>query len=668
MHGFLPTRTGRLSLLGVVALGAALALGRQLNSLTPAAEPTATAAAEPGTQPLTFPEVRPWLEAHCLRCHGPVKPKGGIDLSAFTDEKSIQRQRKLWRRVLTQIETLEMPPAGAKPLAPGQREQLTLWLKHTLRAADPNNPDPGPSPIRRLSRAQYDRTLRDLLGLPFSSGAEVGMPDDVGQGFDTLAEALTLPPVLLEKYFSAADKALEHVQAGARIRRGDGDAQEKAARAAYDRLFVLRPNWLVSDRAAATVILTRFLPRAFRRPVEGREVARYVRLFDQAVAGGADFDSGVRLAVKAALVSPHFLFRLEKDRQPPGSDKAYRIGDHELAVRLAYFLWSSTPDERLALLADEGRLADPTVLEAEVRRMLADPRARALTEDFAAQWLQLRKVADARPTTEFFPTFTPSLRQAMVTETTTFFDKLREEDRSVLELLDADYAYVNADLARHYGLPPVEGPALRKVSLRPQDRRGGLLSMGAVLSMTSHTSRTSPTLRGKYVLEVVLGTPPPPPPPNVGMLKEETKKGEEPKTFRELMARHAAEASCAGCHAKIDPLGYGLENFDAVGRWRISQGKEKIDASGKLPTGESFDGADGLKKLLLQRKDQFVRNLAGQMLTYALGRELDFPDEPTVEALAADLRKNDYRFSTLVLGVVRSYPFQHRKNTDAGGN
>jgi hypothetical protein len=660
MHGFPPSPTGRLVLLGVLAVAAAAFLGRHHLPLTPAT----AEAAEPEKRVATFAEVRPWLEMHCLRCHGSVKPKAGIDLSTFTDEQSIQRQRKLWRRVLTQVETLEMPPAGARPLAAEQRDQLTAWLKHTLRAADPDNPDPGPSPIRRLSRAQYDRTLRDLLGLPFSSGSEVGMPDDAGQGYDTRAEALTLPPVLLEKYFSAADQALAHVSAGARFRRGEGNNEEKASRAAYDQLFLVRPCWLVSKHDAATVLLSRFLPRAFRRPVEPREVVRYVRLADQAMAGGADFESGVGLAVKAALVSPHFLFRLEKDQQPMGSERSYRISDHELAVRLSYFLWSSMPDEQLRQLADQGRLGQPAVLEAEVRRLLADPKARALSEDFAAQWLQLRKVADARPSTEYFPTFTPSLRQAMVAEALTFFDMLREEDRNILELLDADYAYVNADLAKHYGLPAVEGPLLRKVALRPQDRRGGLLGMGAVLSMTSHTSRTSPTLRGRYVLEVILGTPPPPPPPDAGKLDEQMKKGQEPKTFRELMAQHA-QASCAGCHAKIDPLGYGLENFDAVGRWRLTQGKETIDASGKLPTGERFDGPDGLKKLLWQRKEAFTRNLAGQMLTYALGRDLDFPDEPIVEALAGDLRSHDYHFSTLVLGIVRSYPFQHRRNTDA---
>lgn len=655
MYVFPPSRSGWLALVALTALTALPVPERLLVR-------SAAAAPEPATPPLTFKEIRPWLEAHCLRCHGPEKPKAGVDLSTFTDEKSIQKQRKLWRRVLTQVETLEMPPEGAKPLAAEQREQLTVWLKQTLRASDPANPDPGPSPARRLSRAQYDRTIRDLLGLEFQSGAEVGMPDDAGQGFDNLADGLTLPPVLLEKYFSAADHALDHVFAGALIRRGEGDDQEKAARTAYDRLVFVHPNFLVSKHDAATAILSRFLPRAFRRPVEGRELNRYLRLFDQASDGGADFDASVRLALKAALVSPHFLLRIEKDQQPPGSEKAYRVSDHELAVRLAYFLWSSTPDERLAQLAAEGNLSKPEVLEAEVRRMLRDPRARALTEDFASQWLQLRKVADARPSTEFFPTFTPTLRTAMVMETRTFFDKLREEDRSVLELLDADYTYVNADLAKHYNLPAVEGPALRKVALKPEDRRGGLLGMGAVLAMTSHTSRTSPTLRGKYVLEVILGTPPPPPPPNAGMLKEETKKGEEPKTFRQLMAQHATQATCAGCHAKIDPLGYGLENFDAVGRWRTMQGKETIDASGKLPTGEKFDGADGLKKLLLGRKDQFTQNLSGQMLTYALGRELDFADEPTVEALAADLKKNDYRFSTLVLGIVRSYPFQYRRN------
>ena len=279
--------------------------------------------------------------------------------------------------------------------------------------------------------------------------------------------------------------------------------------------------------------------------------------------------------------------------------------------------------------------------------------------------MQLRKLADARPSTEFFPTFNQTMRQAMYDEAATFFDKLREEDRPILDLLDADYTYVNEDLAKHYGIPGVVGKEMRRVPLPPDAHRGGLLGMGAVLALTSHTSRTSPTMRGKWVLEVVFGTPPAPPPPNVGTIDDHQDKGKEPKTFRELLAQHAHEPSCAACHAKIDPLGFALENFNAVGQWRDTANDRPVDASGQLPTGEKFVGVPGLKQILLSRRDQFVRNLAEQTLTYALGRELEDCDDRAVTAIVAVLKKNDYRFSALVLGVVDSFAFRHRRNLDA---
>jgi hypothetical protein len=272
----------------------------------------------------------------------------------------------------------------------------------------------------------------------------------------------------------------------------------------------------------------------------------------------------------------------------------------------------------------------------------------------------LEKLANARPATEFFPAFTAKLRRAMYDETATYFDRLRVEDRSVLELLDSDYTYVNGELARHYGIPGVEGDQLRRVELKPEYHRGGLLGMGSMLALTSHTSRTSPTLRGKYVLEVLLGTPPPPPPPNAAaMLKEE--RGKEPKSFRELLAQHAGSPSCSGCHQKLDPLGFALENYNAVGAWRESTPEKPLDTSGKLPTGEKLDGAAELKQLLLQRKEQYLRNLTGQLLSYALGRELQDSDEWTIRQVAAGAEKDGYRLSSLISGIVKSVPFQYRR-------
>ena len=314
------------------------------------------------------------------------------------------------------------------------------------------------------------------------------------------------------------------------------------------------------------------------------------------------------------------------------------------------------PDEELQALGESGKLLEPAILEAQARRLLAHAKAKALTDRFAVHWLQLQKLDSARPSTEYFPAFNGKLRQAMKGEVVTFVDRLREEDRSVLEFLDADYSYVNEDLARHYKIPGVKGPELRKVALPPDAHRGGLLGMGAILALTSHTHRTSPTLRGKWVLDVLFGTPPPPPPPDAGMLKEDGRKGKEPRTFRELMGLHAQKASCAACHQKIDPLGFALENFNAVGEWR-----EGGDTVGVLPSGERFNGFEELRRGLLVRRGIFVRNLVDQLLGYALGRDLVDDDEAAAREIQAALEKDGDRFSTLVMGVVRSFPFTHRK-------
>lgn len=603
-------------------------------------------------------DIRPLLAAHCIKCHSNKKAKGGINLEAFTDEKSVLKARKVWKTVAKQLEAMEMPPAAEQPLPQERRELLLNWIKKTVSAVDcasAADRQPGKAVVRRLSRSEYDNTLRDLLGLPFDSRQAVGMPEEaVGAGFTNQADVLTLSPALMDKYFAAADKLLERLFAA---------KPEPAAQQALDALLVVKPGSPRENRPIARKILAAFVRRAYRRPVQDDEVERLLQLYDRAVARGGRFEDGLRLALKAVLVSPNFLLRLERDRATPGSDAAYRVDDHELAVRLSYFLWSSMPDDKLSALADQGKLADPAVLEAQVQRMLADPKARALTDDFAAQWLQLKKLAEARPSTEFFPTFTPQLRQALYDETATFFDKLREEDGSVFRLLDADYTYLNQELAKHYGLAGVEGAQLRKVALKPGDHRGGLLGMGSVLAMTSHTSRTSPTLRGKWVLEVIFGTPPPPPPPDAGKIDEEKAKGKDAQSFRELLAQHATRPACAGCHSKIDPLGFGLENFDAVGRWR--EGVRGLDASGSLPTGEKFNGPAELKRIIVQRQDEFTRNLAERLLSYALGREMEYYDECAVREVKSALEKDGHRFSALVKGIVKSYPFQHRRNTDA---
>jgi mono/diheme cytochrome c family protein len=603
-------------------------------------------------------EIQPFLAKHCVKCHNASKAKGGVDFSKLGDASTVRRQRKLWRNVVEQVKALEMPPEGEPEVPAERRDRVVGWLQNAVASFDCDDPsslDPGPPPVRRLTRDEYDRTLRSLLGVEFKSAEVVGMPTDgdgSGSSFANLAEALILPPVLMEKYFAAADQALELVF--------DRPKNKKALEA----LLVARAGPDLSDREAARKVIARFLRLAYRRPVTEEEIVRFLTLFDRSASKGNKYEDSIRLMIKAALVSPHFLFRVERERGSKGSEASFRVSDHELAVRLSYFLWSTMPDATLGDLADQGKLSDPSILEAQVRRMLLDPKARALTDNFAESWLQVGKLANARPSTEFFPTFNGKLRQALREETLTFFDKLREGDRSVLELLDADYAYLNQDLAIHYDVPGVEGPAIRRVSLPTGSHRGGLLGMGSVLALTSHTNRTSPTLRGKYILEVVFGTPPPPPPTNAGKLPEEQKKGEAPKSFREQMAQHARQSECAGCHARIDPLGYGLENFDAVGRWRTESGGEPLDATGKLPGGEEFNGADELKRIIVARKGEFERNLIERMLSYALAREIQGDDECATRKILAELDRDGHKFSTLVLGVARSVPFQYRRTME----
>ncbi len=609
-------------------------------------DPAVGGAASPAASP-TFADVRAFTDTYCAKCHGEKMQKAGLNLAAYPDEKSVLKRRKAWREVAEQLASDEMPPQGAKQPTKDERARVVKWIKSTLEAADEldrKQPDPGQSVVRRLTPGEYNRTLRDLLGVDFDVSGAVGMPDDSGESFDNLAAALAFSDTLTEKYFAAAELVVERLYA----------FPAKGPKPKPGELPPLLVKVVKPGDAKGTV--GQLARRAYRRPVEAKEVDRLLTLFDKATKGGAKFEDALKPVFHAVLVSPHFLLRVERDRAK--EEKPYRVNDHELATRLSYFLWSSMPDADLFVLADKGELSKPDVYAGQVKRMLADTKARALTDTFAEQWLQLKKLPEARPSTEFFPTFTPKLRLAMHDEVALFFDHLRTDDLPITDLLDANYSYLNGDLARHYGIAGVAGTEFQKVKLGDPNR-GGLLGMGAVLAMTSHTNRTSPTLRGKYVLDVILGTPPPPPPPNVGNA-EDAKGAKEAKSFRDKLALHATQANCAGCHAKIDPIGFGLENFDAVGRWRKSGGD--VDATGKLPGGDSFNGPRELRAVLLKKQSRFVENVTERLLVFALGRELQSSDAPAVRAIVADLEKNGYQFPVLVAGVADSFPFQHRRN------
>jgi cytochrome c553 len=437
---------------------------------------------------------------------------------------------------------------------------------------------------------------------------------------------------------------------------GRGNTPSRAA------IFVCRPSGAADEVPCARRILSTLGRRAFRRPVTDADI-RPLLAFYESGRRECDFDSGIQKALQAMLVSPDFLFRAERGPRNAAPGSIYPIGDFELASRLSFFLWSSIPDDQLLDLAEKGRLKDPAVLQQQVRRMLDDPRSQSLVDNFAGQWLYLRNLEISRPDPDVFPGFDDSLRQAFRTETDLFFQNILREDRSILELLDANYTFLNQRLAEHYGIPGVYGSQFRKVTLADPNR-GGILGQGSVLTVTSYPNRTSVVQRGKWILETLLGAPPPPPPPDIPELKPHGKDGRL-LTMREQMEQHRANATCASCHARMDPLGFALENYDGVGKWRDKDAGSTIDASGKLPDGSVFTGPAGLKKILLtSRRGEFVATATEKLMIYALGRGLEYYDMPAVRSISREAAKDDYRMSALITAIVRSTPFEMRRTPD----
>jgi hypothetical protein len=429
-----------------------------------------------------------------------------------------------------------------------------------------------------------------------------------------------------------------------------------------DKIFACHPTSSQDEEPCARTILTSLGRRAFRRPVTDADIKPLLAFYESGRREG-DFDRGIEKALRAMLVSPSFLFRIERDPAGAAPGASYRITDYELASRISFFLWSSIPDDQLLDLAAQGKLRDPEVLQQQVRRMMDDPRSEALVNNFAGQWLYLRNLEVAKPDPDVFPEFDESLRDAFKKETTLFFQNILREDHCVLELLDADYTFLNQRLAEHYGIPNVYGSQFRKVMLTDPNR-GGLLGQGSVLTVTSPPNRTSVVQRGKWILETLLGTPPPPPPPDVPELKPHGKDGRL-LSLREQMELHRANSVCAACHARMDPLGFALENYDGIGKWRAKEAGLPIDVSAKLPNGTVFEGPSGLKKILLtQRRDDFVSTAAAKLLMYALGRGLESYDMPAVRTISREAARDDFRMSALIAAVVKSVPFQMRRTSE----
>ncbi len=430
-----------------------------------------------------------------------------------------------------------------------------------------------------------------------------------------------------------------------------------------ERILICRPRTGAPEpeqNACSRSILWTLARRAYRRPVTESDLDRLLPFYEQG-RGEGGFERGIQRALERLLVSPEFLFRVERDPADAAGGDVYAVSDLELASRLSFFLWSSIPDDELLDTAIRGELREPGVLERQVRRMLADDRSAALVDNFAEQWLFLRDVDAKEPDAGFFPGFDENLRQAFRRETELFVDSVLRGDGSVLDLLTASHTFVNERLARHYGIPHVYGSHFRRVELGAPERHG-LLGQGSILTLTSYATRTSPVLRGKWILENLLASPPPPPPPDVPSLDETTESG-EPRSMREAMEQHRANPACASCHSQMDPLGFALENFDAIGRWRtVSESDTPIDASGVLPDGRRFEGPAGLRTALLHAPDQFVHTVTEKLLTYALGRGVEHFDAPTIRAIVRDAERDGYRFASIVLGIVNSTPFQMRES------
>ncbi len=731
-------------------------------------------------------QLKQFGEKYCYSCHGAEKQKGDFDFRPYADKGFTLGERKAWEKIAELLESHEMPPKKKPQPTESQREALVKWIDAQLTGSEVGQKNPGRVTLRRLNREEYRNTIRDLLAVDFDPSDFPS--DETAYGFDTIADVLTIQPLLMERYLAAADEIVGKVLAGQKASppsesfradkmkpsqatewvhpiangvlgfyreadasiavefRADGeyvlrfraygiqagpeapklavsidgtqvaviDVKNSGKPAPYEvkirvkhgshrvsaaylnnynesnhpdpkmrgdrnlflagfdvigpvdvqrepsesfrRVFTRLPE-PGSEGKVARELLTAFVPRAYRRPVPATEIERLGKLVDGALTEKAPFTEAMGVAVQAVMCSPNFLFRweLDPDALKPGSVR--NLNEYEVASRLSYFLWSSMPDSQLTDLAAKGELLKGDTLRREVTRLLADGRSQAFVRNFSSQWLQIRAVDEVEIDVDKFPKFSTKLRDAMKEETRRFFEAIVREDRSVFDLLDADFTFVNQQLAEHYGLPGVQGSEFRRVTVPAGSPRGGVLGQGSVLLATSMPTRTSPVVRGKWVLEQLLGTPPPPPPANVPPLEET--KVDSSASLRVRLEQHRAIADCAVCHDKIDPVGFTLENFDAIGAWREMEGNNRIDASGDFADGANVNGIAGLKKYL--KGEKFARAFAQKVMTYALGRGIERSDKAALDAVYRQTTAGGHRMSALISAIVASDPFLKRK-------
>ncbi|HEX3133890.1 MAG TPA: DUF1592 domain-containing protein [Planctomycetota bacterium] len=580
---------------------------------------------------------------YCDRCHGEKKKKAGITFEYAVKNPSSPAFRLLWKQAASNIKAHDMPPEKEdKQPTDQERQVLVEWvagMKH-LSAKDP-----GEFVIRRLSKREYGNTLHDLFGVDAHLADE--LPDEVfGAGYTN-----SLSPLLMEQYLQVANDVINRVVAPA------GSPPTAVQR----QVFGDTPKDEQGKQAAAHKIAQTIARRAYRRPASEAELDVLMRVFALATEKGKTYSEALRLMVKAVLVSPQFLFITPNGAAESGKD-IVPLDDHQLASRLSYLLWATMPDAELSSLADAGTLHDPAVLAKQTRRLLADPRSRALFDGFGAQWLGLDKLSGKSFDAGKFPQMTPAMRSAMYDEARLLFDSIVRENRSLMTFIECDYTFLNGTLATVYGLEKtVSGSEMRKVSLSNANR-GGILALPGILAMSSFPNRTSPVNRGVWVLEQVLGEHVPPPPPNVPALEKQDQHKVANLTLRQRTELHRTDPVCASCHKVLDPIGFGLENFDAIGRWRTQDDSGgAIDASGELPGGHHFSAPKELKKILAGRANDLCRSLTEKLLAYALCRQLEGYDEIVVDQLVDAIAKNGYRMQSLVIAVVTSYPFTNRR-------
>jgi hypothetical protein len=587
--------------------------------------------------------IAPFMKKYCVDCHGPMKSKGGVTFHYATKSPGTPTFRRLWKQAAEVVKNHDMPPDDApKQPTPEEKERFSAWVSR-MKFLSPK--DPGPAVIRRLTRTEYGNTLRALFGV--DPGIARELPDEVfGEGYLN-----SVSPLLMEQFLGIAARVVD-----------EAFPKDKPSPTA-ERWFGAPPgaDQGADPRGAAHEVAKRLAREAFRRPASESELKVLLSVFDLARKSGLKTADALRQMVKAVLISPQFLYITPASEADPGQ-VIVPLDPYHLASRLSYFLWAEPPDAALSAEADSGRLLDPAVLEAQTRRMLGDPRARALFDGFGAQWLGVGRLAEKTFDAQKFPEMTPELRRSMYEEARLLFECFVRENLSLVRFMDCDFSFVNETLAPFYGLEgKVQGPELRRVLLSDPNR-GGILTLPGTLAMTSFPNRTSPVNRGVWVLEQVLGQHVPPPPPNVPSLEKQNPAKVANLTLRQRTELHRSNAVCASCHKVLDPIGFGLENFDAIGRWRDRDDSGgAVDPVGELPGDGRFGTPRELKALLARRGDDLCRNLASRLLGFALCRPSEGYDEVVSDEIAAETAKDGYRFQTLVIRVVTSYPFLNRR-------